>query len=153
MTPAARGARSRCTSSRGSEVTFPTASLPYALPAGGTSWAVADRRRVSISSDPAAGGTARAAGQQLDLSELWLVDRAVVSCDSTTPTRVRFYASQVAPAALLSGSSSGNFDEAEYPPDGLLLQPGEELLAVWSNASDGARGTAVLQVRVLRPAG
>lgn len=129
-----------------------TLTLPASLPTGASSWAVADYRREVITSDPAAGGVARGAGSQLDLDELWLVDRAVVSCTSSTPTRVRLYEGQEAVGSLLSGSASGNFDEADYPT-GVLLQSGMQLLAVWSNASDGARGTVVLQVRVLRPAG
>lgn len=130
-------------------MTFPAAALPHSLPTGAGAWTVSEWRRVSIVSQPAAGGIATAAGPQLDLSELWLVDRAVVSCDSSTPTRVRLYEGQVGPGALLSGSASGNFDEADYPT-GVLIQSGSQLVAVWSNASDGARGTAVLQVRVMR---
>lgn len=111
-----------------------------------------DYKRVKLTSAAAADGYARATGPQLDLSELWLVDRAVVSCTSGTATELRLYESQESPAALLSGTPLGNFDEAEYP-GGMLVESGRELVAVWSNATAGAVGTLNLQVRVMRPAG
>jgi hypothetical protein len=93
--------------------------------------------------------------RDLDVSELWLIDRAIIQCDSTVDTKLRLYASTAAAASLLSGSdseaASGNFDEAEYP-QGLLLRPSQSLLAVWTGASSGAKGTIRLQARVFRKA-
>jgi hypothetical protein len=126
--------------------------LPESQPAGASSWAVTDYRPVILTSVPAAEGLAIAVGPQLELGELWLVDRIVASCTSTTASELRVYESNASPAFLLSGTASGNMDEADYP-GGMLLQPGGELLAVWSNVSDGAVGTLRAQIRVLRYGG
>jgi hypothetical protein len=126
--------------------------LPAPLPSGAGSWVVTDYRPLTLTSAPAQDGTALAVAPQLELGELWLVDRAVVSCTSTTESVARVYENAAAPGFLLSGTASGNFDEADYPT-GMLVQSGGQLLIVWTQASDGAVGTARLQVRVLRPAG
>lgn len=146
MTRGAPDGRSRCTSSPASDVTL---TLPTALPTGAGSWTVTDYRREVLTSAPAAGGVAVAYGPQLDNGEAWLIDRAVVSCTSSTATACRLYESTASPAFLLSGTASGAFDEADYPA-GLLVPSGRQILAVWTGCSDGAVGTAGLQIRELR---
>lgn len=125
---------------------------PVALPAGASSWAVTDYRPLTLTSGPAgADGIAQAVGEQLDLDELWLIDRAVVSCTSSTETKFRLYDGAVASVgALRSGTRTGTFDEGDYPA-GVLIQQGSQVLGVWSGCSVGAVGTLNLQVRVLRP--
>jgi hypothetical protein len=129
-----------------------TVVLPTSVSAAG-GWQLADWTDPVRTSGAAAGGTMQVEFPQLDVEELWLIDRAVIQCTSTTDTKLRLYASNAGAPGLLSGSdsdaSTGNFDEAEYP-QGLLLRPGQLLLAVWTGASDGARGTIRLQARVYR---
>lgn len=129
-----------------------TVALPQSVSAA-SSWQLSDWTDPVLTSPPAAGGTTQVEFRQLDVSELWLIDRAIIQCDSTTDTKLRLYASSAVVPNLLSGSdsdaSTGNFDEAEYP-SGLLLRPTQWLLAVWTGASDGARATIRLQARVYR---
>lgn len=122
--------------------------LPIPLPAL-TGWMLADYRTASARSTPAAGGTATAALPQVPGDELWLLDHAVIACDSTSATTLRLYADSILPDALLDGSSAGNFDVADWPA-GLLVPSTRTLLAVWSGASAGAIGTLTAQLRVLR---
>jgi hypothetical protein len=129
-----------------------TVPVPYSLPTS-SQWQLMDWTDPVLTSAAAAGGTMQVQFRDLDVNELWLIDRAVIQCDSTTDTKLRLYAATAAPANLLSGSDSeavtGNFDEAEYPR-GLLLRPSQCLLAVWTGASTGARGTIRLQAQVFR---
>jgi hypothetical protein len=125
-------------------------TLPVQLPTA-AGWQLTDYLELTISSPAAAGGTATATGPQLDGGELWLIDHMVCYCTASN-TVLRLYGGQVTPAALLDGSSSGSFDVADWPA-GLQLQPTRQLLAVWSNAADGARGTLTIQARRLRRVG
>lgn len=86
---------------------------------------------------------------QLDPSEMWLIDHAVVACTSTAPTEVRWYESQLDARYLLDGSAEGNFDVADWPA-GLQVSPSRSLLVAWEGADVGAVGYVTLQVRVLR---
>jgi hypothetical protein len=128
-----------------------TTVLPTYVGSAATSWQLVDWQTPSWSSQPAAAGVARIDCDQLDSDELWLIDRAVVSCSSTAKTTLRLYDSGVDVLRLISGSSAGNFDEADYP-GALVLRPSSQLVAVWSNADAGAVATLRLQVRQLRRA-
>ncbi len=127
-----------------------TLQLPVPL-ATASGWQLSDfRPEVVLRSLPVkAGETAAIAyGDQLDLSELWLIDHAVSTCTSSTKTVLRMYAG--APGGvILDGTDSGNFQVADWPA-GLQLAPGRQLCAVWSGASVGAVAELVLQVRVMR---
>lgn len=105
-----------------------------------------------LASAKAAGGAAVATGPQLEPGVQWLIDRAVASCTSSTPTSLRLYDSQSSPAFLLDGTDSGNMDVTEYPA-GLWLGQTRQLVAVWAGASANSVGTLRLQVRVYRYAG
>lgn len=124
--------------------------LPEGL-AAASSWQLTDFLRLRLRSDPAAGGQATLTGRQLDLNELWLIDHAVCSSDSTTDTLLRLYETVIDPGMYLSGSDSGNFDEADYP-GGLQIASSTSLVAVWSGASTGARGLLSVQGRIYRKA-
>lgn len=126
-------------------------SVIVPVPVGGSAagWSLVDYRTVRGNTSPAAGGTAQLTLEQLAGNELWLIDHAVVSCTSSTATSVRWYESSVDPLSLLDGTSSGDFDVADWPV-GLLIQPSQSLVVVWSGASDGAIGTLRAQVRILR---
>jgi len=125
-----------------------TLTLPVQLPTAG-GWTLADYGRTRMRTTPAAGGLATIDMGQLDGNEMWLVDHAVVYCDSSTSTALRWYESTVAPDALLDGSNSGNFDVGDWPV-GLQVAPTQSLVAQWSGASDGAVGVVSIQYRVLR---
>lgn len=122
--------------------------LPVASPTA-TSWQLRDYVSLQQRSAAAVGGFAQLEFDQLDQTEMWLIDHAVVSCNSSTPTTVRWYAGSVVDLALLDGSSAGNFDVADWNA-GLVIQPTSALVVRWSGASAGAIGTVTLQARVLR---
>lgn len=129
--------------------TLPTYTGPYS--SAGSGWAVVDYKPgLTLRSDPAAAGsgTMSVTFPQVDPGFLWSIQRAVVTSTSGAATRLRLYDSMVDPAFLLSGTDTGEYDEAEYP-NGLLLDQGRQLVGVWTGASDGARGTVRLQVAVL----
>jgi hypothetical protein len=126
--------------------------LSFTLPTS-SQWQLMDWTDPVKKSPAAVGGTMQVQFDDLGFDELWLIERAVIQCDSTTDTKLRLYASSATPENLLSGSDSdasvGNFDEAEYPR-GLLLRPSRSLLAVWTGASAGSHGTIRLQAQVFR---
>jgi len=127
--------------------------LPRAVGGSATGWQLVDYQSgaaASFHTQAAAGGVCSVQLDQLDDTELWLIDHAVVYCTSSTPTSLRLYSDAIDPGRLLDGSSDGNFDVADWPGDGLQIAPSTSLLAVWSGASDGAVGTLNLQLRVLR---
>jgi hypothetical protein len=125
-----------------------TIPLPTSISTA-SQWEIVGWRRFSAKSPAAVGSSCTALLPQLSSGEMWLVDRAVVTCTSAAATSVRLYDSSPDPNRLLSGSNSGNFDEADYPA-GLLVESGSQLIAVWSNATAGAVGTINVQARVLR---
>lgn len=114
-----------------------------------SSWQLADFVRWSGTSAPAVDGVATLVVDQVPSGELWLIDRAVVSTSSTSTTALRLYENSPYPENFLSGSGSGNFDEADYP-QGLQLAEGTQLVAQWFGAADDAVGRLRLQGRVLR---
>jgi hypothetical protein len=126
-------------------------TLVLPIPSGSpiSQWAVTDWGTPNAVTPPAAAGRALVNFGTLDTGTQWLVDRAVIVCDSTTDTALRLYADEVSTRNLLSGSDRGNFDEAEYP-SGLLIRGGSALLAVWTGCSAGAVATIRLQTRVMR---
>ncbi|MBN9327979.1 hypothetical protein [Cellulomonas sp. 73-145] len=123
--------------------------MPVQVGGSAAGWTLVDFIELNAVTAAAAGGVATAQFAQLDTSELWLVDHAVVSCTSSTATSVRWYRDSVDPRRLLDGSNSGNFDVADWPQS-LQVQPGASLLVQWSGASAGAIGTCTLQARRLR---
>lgn len=125
-----------------------TVPLPYSTGSPISRWQVVDWSAPVLTSPPATSGTARVEFPQLQDDQQWLIDRAVASCTSTSPTSARLYDATASPLQLLSGTASGNFDEADYP-NGLLVRPRGFLVAVWTGCSDGAIATLRLQVRLM----
>lgn len=125
-----------------------TVEIPIPIPSA-SGWVLRDYVSLQLRSAAAAGGSTQVEFNQLDGTEMWVIDHAVVVCNSSTPTTVRWYAGAVADLAMLDGSSAGNFDVADWPA-GLVIQPTSSLIVVWSGASAGAVGTVTLQARVLR---
>lgn len=103
---------------------------------------------VILTTGPAVGGTMQAGGPNVEPGFLWVVQRATCSSTSTATTQLRLYDSSVSAGNYLTGTDSGNTDEADYS-QGLMLGANRQLLAVWNGASDGAVGTLRLQVAVL----
>lgn len=114
-----------------------------------SSWALIDYASRSVRSDPAVGGLATIDLGQIGDTEMWLIDHAVVACNSATPTELRWYRSTVADQSLLDGTGTGNFDVGDWP-NGLQLHPSESLIAQWTGAADGAVGIVAVQFRLLR---
>lgn len=124
-------------------------AVPTALPSA-SGWQFYDWTEVQGSA-AAVDGVAVVELDQLDPGEMWLIDRAVIVCDSDTDTAARLYVDGVDPSRIRSGSAWGNFDEAEYP-SGLLLRPSSRLVARWDGCSAGATAALTLQARVYRRA-
>lgn len=124
--------------------------LPTAAAAPIAQWTLQDWGAPTRASAPAkADGVARVEFDQLDTDVQWLIDRAVVSCTSGSLTSCRLYDTDTSPTNLLSGTASGNFDEAEYPA-GLLVREMRRLVVVWTGCDVGAVGSVRLQTRVMR---
>lgn len=125
-----------------------TIVLPSALPSA-SGWQLADFLNLQLRSAPAAAGQAQIDGRQLGPDEMWFLDHMVSDCDSSAQTTLRLYESVVDRQRLLDGTSTGNFDVADWPA-GLQVRPSASLVAVWVGASTGARGVLTLQGRILR---
>lgn len=125
--------------------------LPRFAGGSATGWALADYTNPAAQSAPAAGGTAMLAFEQLPDNAMWLIDHAVISCTSTTPTTLKWYDTVPAVRYLIDYTGTGGLDVSEWPA-GLQIHPGRSLVMVWEGCSDGAVGTVNLQARVLRRA-
>jgi hypothetical protein len=114
-------------------------TIPKVLPTAGgltmTEW-----RRAYKRSDPAAGGTCTVILDPVPDGETWRVERLVVTCTSTSVPLVRVYAGAVADFNVVDATAAGNLDIADEDPP-LLLTQGEQLICVWTGATDGAVGT------------
>jgi hypothetical protein len=106
-------------------------------------------RSVALSSKPAgASGLVSVTFEQVPSDRLWMIDRLVVSCTSTTPTIAYVYDDPAAvTAALLGGTDTGNFDydDANNP---YLVDSGKQLYIAWQGASVGAVGVARAHYRL-----
>jgi hypothetical protein len=120
-----------------------TVALPQGLPAAG-GWQLVDWIDRDWKSTAAIGATVTIETPQLPDTEMWLIDRLVVSSTSTSDTAARVYNSGT--DRLRSGSRAGNFDEADYP-GGLLLRPSSWLTVQWSGCSLGAVAALAVQAR------
>lgn len=127
-----------------------TLVLPTPVGSAADGWRLANWTSYSAVSAAAAGGVCSASFDNLDPDEMWLVDRAVVSCPTgTAATELRLYDGAPDVSRLLSGTDRGSFDEADYPT-GLLVEGGRSLVAQWTNVPDGAVGQIRVQVRAFR---
>jgi len=82
-------------------------------------------------------------------NELWLVDRIVVTCTSTSTTQCVIYEDLEDPQRALEYTRSGNLDVADESSP-IHLDAGTSLYAVWTGASVGATATLRAQWAVLR---
>jgi len=115
-----------------------------------SSWALADYAQAAAAADVDA-GTITVTFEQVPDGELWLVDRIVVSCTSTTATRALVYDGDPSdPRRIWDGTQSGNFDAADNASP-IQLPAGSQLVVVWSDEPDpGSRGTAFAQWAIMR---
>jgi hypothetical protein len=118
--------------------------IPQPIPAA-SDWYLADFDEQTVQSKPAAGGIATATLSQTPPGEAWEVDRITVACTSTQPTSCLLY--DGLSAVAIEGTVSGNFDVADESSPVRLLE-GAQLQLIWSNASNGAVGTARVQYRI-----
>lgn len=112
-------------------------------------WAVWDYTIKTVHSPPAAGGFALLSLPAVPDNELWFVDRARISSNSTTPTFLYLYDSIVDDDHVIDGSYSGEFDVADNASP-ILLLPTTTLIARWVGASAGAIGRARVQMTIMR---
>lgn len=129
-----------------------TVPLPSPLPAT-SGWQTADWLDRSYLSAPAgADGVVLVTVPPLPDNERWQVTHMVCGCTSGTATQMRLYLDDVANGNLRDGTSSGNFDVADWP-QGLWIPPGRSLLARWTGCAPGAVATLTLQATILRRVG
>lgn len=123
----------------------------YSSPAAG-GWAVVDYKpALTLTAKAGPDGTATATAAQIDVGYMWAIQRAVLSTSSTNGgTKARLYDGAVTAGSLLSGTDSGNYDEADYAAGpGMLVDQGRQLSVVWTGLNAGDTCTARLQVAVL----
>jgi hypothetical protein len=116
---------------------------------GISAWVDADRFTRSASTKAAAGGTCATILGPVPEGDLWLIERIVVTCTSSTATTAIFYLDSISNANIVEGTQSGNLDFADENQP-LEVDGARSLLAVWTGASNGAIGTVQAQIRVLR---
>jgi hypothetical protein len=126
-------------------------TVPLPSPLSVTSgWQVVDWLDRSYVSTPAgADATATITLPTLADDERWQLTHMLVGCTSSTATQLRLYLDSAANNNLRDGSSSGNFDVADWP-QGLWVPPGRTLIARWAGCSAGAVATLTLQATILR---
>lgn len=116
-----------------------------------SAWVDADRFTRSASTKAAAGNTCTATLGPVPEGDLWLIERLVVTCTSSSTTTAILYLDSVSNANIVEGTQSGNLDFADENQP-LQVDGARSLVAVWTNASNGAVGTLFAQIRVLRRA-
>lgn len=113
-------------------------------------WRLHDFQQSYLTSKPAtAAGLCRVELPTVPQDEVWLIDRMVVSTDSTTDTVAFFYLDAVDPTRGIDGTWWGNFDVADYASP-IQLPGGVTLLCEWTGASVGTVGTLRVQYQLLR---
>lgn len=127
-----------------------TIPLPAPLPVT-SGWQVIDWLDRSYVAPAGTDGTAVITLPPLADNERWQLTHAVIGCTSTTATQLRLYLDGVANTGLRDGSTTGNFDVADWP-QGLWVPPSRALIARWTGCSTGAVATLTLQGTILRKA-
>lgn len=123
----------------------------YTPPASG--WQLVDYKpRVILTAKADSTGTATATGDPVEPGYMWSIQRAVASSTSSAVTSCRIYDGSVSAANLMTGTNSGDYDEADYPA-GLLVQGGLSVSGVWTGCNPGDVCTLRLQVAVLQQVG
>lgn len=112
------------------------------------------RTAVVLGSAPAgAAGTITATSDTPPDDEWWLIERLIVNSTSTTATSVDLYVGQADPHYerdwTPQGGSTGNHGVAEYPR-GLLCEPSQPCIIVWSGASLAATAFYNMQIQVYK---
>jgi len=113
----------------------------------------AEQLTVSGSGIVAANGTARVLlGPQI-ARERWNLSQATVSVSSAVleSTCSLYLGTGAVPGSLLAASFTGSSGDTNDFPDTFVLQPGQNILAVWTGADVGAVATISLVGLKLRP--
>lgn len=125
-----------------------TVPVPYQLPVT-SSWGLVDWLDRTYTGTADATGVAEIDLPQLPDNERWQLTHMVAGCASTAATSMRLYLGQVANGTLRDGTASGNFDVADWPM-GLMVPPGQVLIARWTGCNPGDAVFLTLQANVLR---
>ncbi len=113
-------------------------------------WRLHDFQQRAVTTEPAAAaGVCRCELPPVPQDELWLIDRMVVSTDSTTDTIAYVYLDAIDPVRAIDGTWWGNFDVADLA-SAIQLPGGTVVLCEWTGASLGAVGTLRAQWQILR---
>ena len=112
-------------------------------------WAVWDYAIKTVYSPAASGGAAQLSLPTVPDNELWFVDRARISTNSTSATFLYLYDSIVDDDHAIDGSYSGEFDVADNASP-ILLLPTTTLIARWVGASAGSIGRMRAQLTIMR---
>lgn len=122
--------------------------LPQPQPAS-SQWALSDYGSGVETTPEAAGGTCQVELLTVPADELWLLERVVVSCTSSSASACTLYLDYPDPSRAIDFTPAGNGDVADSAPP-VQLEAGTTVLAVWAGCSNGAKGTIRGQWTVLR---
>lgn len=126
-----------------------TVPVPTALPST-SSWSAVDWLDKTYTSEPAAAdGTAQITLPALPDTDRWQLTHMVAGCTSAGASQMRLYIDDVADQNLRDGTSSGNFDVADWPM-GLWIPPSRSLVAAWTSCDPGSVATLTLQAVIYR---
>lgn len=120
---------------------------------GASRWTLSDYFvGVVLTSAPAVNGTCVVEIGPVDGTELWALDRAIVSTTSTTPTVCTIYRDRIAPAAVVDGTNAGNGAVADNAA-AWQIAPNSQLFVVWTGCSTGSIATITYEGRRYSHAG
>lgn len=128
--------------------------LPPWYPRGGPVGAPQDATELAwqdlLTSSPAAtsSGIITATFPPVAAGRWWIIDRLVVSSTSSVQTVASLYDGDIGPNTLLGATAQGNLDYDST--SGLRIDGGKTLSVQWTGASQGAVGTARVQLRIFQ---
>jgi hypothetical protein len=126
--------------------------LPAQLGPAST-WSVADFGRKWVNTPAAAGGTAKVTVATVPQDELWLIDFVRVSAAPVPSTQdVRAYLCHDTEDFDVMGTATGEYDVADQNSP-IQCPGGTDVLLVWKDMPDGAKGRGYVQWTVMRQGG
>lgn len=128
--------------------------------AAGETWQRVDIFRLQQTGVVDATGAATLRFQALDANERWHISRVVIVCggsitpDPTVQLHIVQGGDTPSNQTLVSGTTCGLFDEADYAADdGLVVLPGEQLQVTWAGAPVGQTAVANVQYELYSKSG
>ncbi|MFA5711823.1 hypothetical protein [Mycolicibacterium sp.] len=109
-----------------------------------------DYYSIEAESDAAAGGTMRITLDPMPQGMAALIERIVIQTDSGNPTSCGIYVGGTEPRHLRDYAPVGDLNIAEYSAAPIWWPSPSPLVVRWESASNGAKGIAHVQARVVQ---